>query len=113
MANTGANTNGSQFFIVYQDSQFPPKYDVFGKVVQGLDVVQKIAAAGIKAGGTTANDGPPKNDVIIQSLTVSAPESASPSTSGTGSTAPSGSSAPSGSAGASGSPAATGSPPTS
>jgi peptidyl-prolyl cis-trans isomerase B (cyclophilin B) len=96
MANTGANSNGSQFFIVYKDSQFPPKYNVFGQVIQGLDVVQKIAAAGIKAGGTTANDGPPKNDVIIQSLVVNSPATASGSPQPSGSASPSG--APSGSA---------------
>lgn len=43
MANSGANTNGSQFFINLTDNKSLPKnYNLFGKVVQGLDVAQKI-----------------------------------------------------------------------
>jgi peptidyl-prolyl cis-trans isomerase B (cyclophilin B) len=84
MANSGANTNSSQFFIVYKDSRLEPKYSIAGQVTKGLDVIEKIAAAGIRPGGTTPNDGPPKNDVIIQSLTVGAPQSPSSSTGPTG-----------------------------
>jgi peptidyl-prolyl cis-trans isomerase B (cyclophilin B) len=76
MANSGPDTNGSQFFIVYKDSTLDPKYSVLGTVTKGLDVVDKIAAGGIAEGGTTANDGPPKTEVIIQTLTVAAPGSA-------------------------------------
>ncbi len=43
MANSGPNTNGSQFFIMHQDYPLPPQYVIFGKVVEGLDVVDKIA----------------------------------------------------------------------
>mgnify|MGYP001146458741 CR=1 FL=1 len=44
MANSGPNTNGSQFFILTQDSlQIPKDYIAFGKVVEGMDVVDKIA----------------------------------------------------------------------
>ncbi|MFE9424569.1 peptidylprolyl isomerase [Kitasatospora sp. NPDC006697] len=46
MANAGPNTNGSQFFFVWQDTKLPPLYTPFGKVTGGLDVLQKIAAAG-------------------------------------------------------------------
>ncbi len=42
MANAGPNTNGSQFFIMLGDTGLPPLYSVFGRVVQGLDVVDKI-----------------------------------------------------------------------
>jgi cyclophilin family peptidyl-prolyl cis-trans isomerase len=42
MANSGANTNGSQFFIDTGANQFPPNYNLFGKVVTGLDVATKI-----------------------------------------------------------------------
>jgi peptidyl-prolyl cis-trans isomerase B (cyclophilin B) len=76
LANSGADTNSSQFFIVYRDSQLDPKYSVLGTVTSGLDVVDKIAAGGIAEGGTTANDGPPKTEVIIQTLTVSPPQPA-------------------------------------
>ncbi len=43
MANSGPNTNGSQFFIMHADYQLPKNYVIFGKVVEGLDVVDKIA----------------------------------------------------------------------
>jgi len=46
MANAGPNTNGSQFFICLQDltGRLPKKYNYFGRVTTGLDVVDKIAA---------------------------------------------------------------------
>lgn len=44
MANRGSDTNGSQFFIVLQDQpNLPPRYTIFGKVVKGLEVVEKLA----------------------------------------------------------------------
>ena len=68
MANAGANTNGSQFFIVYEDSQLPPSYAVFGHVDDaGLKVVRQIAEKGTKTG---APDGPPKEPVEIDSVTA-------------------------------------------
>lgn len=43
MANRGANTNGSQFFIMLEDNnQLPPLYTIFGKVTQGMDIVKTI-----------------------------------------------------------------------
>jgi peptidyl-prolyl cis-trans isomerase B (cyclophilin B) len=69
MANSGPDTNGSQFFIVYKDSPaFDPLYTVFGKVTSGLDVVQKAAAKGVKPGTTT-----PKQPVTLASVTVAPP----------------------------------------
>ena len=48
MANAGANTNGSQFFICVADlsgGKLPKKYTLFGHVTKGMDVVDAIAAA--------------------------------------------------------------------
>lgn len=42
MANAGPNTNGSQFFIMLADNQLPKQYTIFGKVVEGMDIVDKI-----------------------------------------------------------------------
>ena len=68
MANSGPNTNGSQFFMVYSDSQLPPSYTVFGQLSpEGLAVVEKVGAAGDRTG---AGDGPPKLPVVIRSATV-------------------------------------------
>ncbi len=43
MANSGPNTNGSQFFIMHIDYPLPPSYTKFGKVIEGQDVIDEIA----------------------------------------------------------------------
>ncbi|MDQ3633569.1 MAG: peptidylprolyl isomerase [Acidobacteriota bacterium] len=43
MANSGPNTNGSQFFIMHKDYGLPPSYTKFGRVIEGQDVVDEIA----------------------------------------------------------------------
>jgi cyclophilin family peptidyl-prolyl cis-trans isomerase len=43
MANSGPNTNGSQFFIVHQDYPLPPNYTIFGTLTDGLDTLDKLA----------------------------------------------------------------------
>jgi peptidyl-prolyl cis-trans isomerase B (cyclophilin B) len=66
MANAGPNTNGSQFFMVYKDSQLPPQYTVFGTIqADGLATLDKIAKAGV-AGG--CEDGAPASEVLIKSI---------------------------------------------
>lgn len=45
MANSGPNTNGSQFFIMHDSVDLPPNYVIFGKVIEGMDVVDAIATA--------------------------------------------------------------------
>lgn len=48
MANRGPDTNGSQFFLVFDDSDLPPDYTVFGSMDEaGLEVIRGIAAAGV------------------------------------------------------------------
>jgi peptidyl-prolyl cis-trans isomerase B (cyclophilin B) len=69
MANNGPNTNGSQFFIVYRNTQEAASYTPFGTVVKGLGIIQNVA----KAGSDNANgpgDGHPKEKVIIESVTI-------------------------------------------
>jgi peptidyl-prolyl cis-trans isomerase B (cyclophilin B) len=46
MANAGPNTNGSQFFFVWKNTSLAPNYTPFGRVISGMDVLRKIAAAG-------------------------------------------------------------------
>jgi peptidyl-prolyl cis-trans isomerase B (cyclophilin B) len=64
MANSGPASNGSQFFIVYKDTELDPHYTVFGRVTAGLDVLTKIAARG----STPSRDGHPNLPVEIQSV---------------------------------------------
>jgi peptidyl-prolyl cis-trans isomerase B (cyclophilin B) len=69
MANTGQpGSNGSQFFLVYRDSQLPPQYTVFGTIDEtGLATLDKIAEAGV-AGGD--EDGKPAVDVRVKSIAL-------------------------------------------
>ncbi len=52
MANSGPDTNGSQFFIMHQDNGLPKNYVIFGKVSSGMDTVDKIATASVSASFT-------------------------------------------------------------
>ncbi|MDH6625902.1 peptidyl-prolyl cis-trans isomerase B (cyclophilin B) [Streptomyces sp. LBL] len=72
MANTGkAHTGGSQFFLVYQDSQLPPSYTPFGTVsASGMKVLKKIAAAGAQAADPTTGNTAPNATVVINKATV-------------------------------------------
>ncbi len=65
MANAGPNTNGSQFFIMHVDYPLPYQYTIFGKVTDGLDVIDTIASV------QTAEGDKPVEDVVILGVTVS------------------------------------------
>ncbi len=66
MANAGPNTNGSQFFIMHKDYPLPPSYSKFGQVIEGQEVVDKIAMV-----ERDANDRPRK-DVVMEKVTIEA-----------------------------------------
>jgi peptidyl-prolyl cis-trans isomerase B (cyclophilin B) len=66
MANSGPDTNGSQFFIVYRDTALPPTYTVFGSVDEtGLRLIDNVASAGVIGSG---DDGQPKEPLTITEI---------------------------------------------
>lgn len=64
MANSGPNTNGSQFFIMHVDYPLPPSYTKFGRVIEGQDVVDVIANV-----QTNQND-KPLEPVVMNKVTI-------------------------------------------
>jgi peptidyl-prolyl cis-trans isomerase B (cyclophilin B) len=67
MANSGPDTDASQFFIVYKDTYLPPSYTIWGQVTSGLDIIKRVAAAGVVGGGT---DGTPVQKIAIETVSV-------------------------------------------
>ena len=66
MANSGPNTNGSQFFIVYDDnSRLGPNYTLWGKVIKGLEIVKAVAALG-SDNSNPAGGGAPNQAIAIE-----------------------------------------------
>jgi cyclophilin family peptidyl-prolyl cis-trans isomerase len=64
MANSGPNSNGSQFFVCTDCAGLPnPGYSLFGQVIDGMDVVQGIEAL-------ATGDGPPSKTVTIEKVTI-------------------------------------------
>lgn len=71
MANSGsADTNGSQFFLVFKNSTLQPDYTPFGTITSGLDILQKVANAGTSCTYSGAGGGAPKEKVVINSVTI-------------------------------------------
>ncbi|WP_077797751.1 peptidylprolyl isomerase [Streptomyces sp. JHA26] len=67
----GRNTGGSQFFLVYQDSQLPPDYTPFGTVSEaGMKVLKKIADAGAQPMDPATGNTAPNATVVIDKATV-------------------------------------------
>ena len=69
MANSGPNTNGSQFFIMHQDYDLPKNYVIFGKVIEGMGVVDKIAEAPVSQ-GAMGESSTPISPVTIKSIEI-------------------------------------------
>lgn len=69
MANSGPNTNGSQFFIMHQDYALPKNYVIFGKVTKGLEVVDAIAEAPIKS-NASGEQSTPVEPVTVKSVEI-------------------------------------------
>lgn len=66
MANSGPGTNGSQFFVVYEDnSRLGPNYSLWGRVVKGLDIVKAVAALGSN-NSNGPGDGAPNQPIAIE-----------------------------------------------
>ncbi len=69
MANAGANTNGSQFFIMHADYPLPKNYVIFGRVIKGMEVVDAIATSPVTASASGENSKPVK-PVKVSSVEV-------------------------------------------
>ena len=64
MANSGPNTNGSQFFIMHTDYPLPPSYTKFGRVIEGQEVVDAIANVAV------GQNDKPREQVVMEKVTV-------------------------------------------
>ena len=69
MANAGPDTNGSQFFIMHQDYPLPTNYVIFGKVIEGLDVVDAIATADVEM-SFSGEMSKPVDPVVVESVQI-------------------------------------------
>jgi peptidyl-prolyl cis-trans isomerase B (cyclophilin B) len=93
MANSGANTNGSQFFFITKDSNsgLGKQYTVVGHVIGGLDLLQKVSNGG-DDGSNQAGGGRPNIDLIFQKVTLEPasfkPPTTTPTAATTGTTSP-------------------------
>jgi cyclophilin family peptidyl-prolyl cis-trans isomerase len=69
MANSGPNTNGSQFFVLHQDYPLPANYVIFGYVIRGMEVVDQLASVPTILGGD-GNLSKPATPVFIQRVAI-------------------------------------------
>jgi cyclophilin family peptidyl-prolyl cis-trans isomerase len=70
MANAGPNTGGSQFFLMLADVGLPPAYSVFGTVISGLDVLDRIAAVPTVARAAGAEPSSPTETIYLDSVSI-------------------------------------------
>ena len=69
MANSGANTNGSQFFLVFEDSgSLGPNYTIWGHITSGLDILRYVGKAGATVDQSTGNSSPNQKVEILRVL---------------------------------------------
>lgn len=67
------DSNGSQFFLVYQNTTLPPDYTPFGTITSGLAILRSVATAGVAASAGASSgggNGPPKESVVIKSVII-------------------------------------------
>jgi len=69
MANSGPNTNGSQFFIMHADYPLPKNYTIFGQVITGMETVDKIAESKVAA-GVFGENSTPVEPTVIKSIEI-------------------------------------------
>lgn len=70
MANSGPNTNTSQFFIVHQDYPLHPGYTIFGKVIKGIEVVDALANTPTTAGPMTSEKSKPVTPPVMKKVWI-------------------------------------------
>ena len=71
MANSGPNTNGSQFFLVADESQLPNDYTIFGTISEdGLETLDGIIEENADANQENGGDGEPTDEVKIETASV-------------------------------------------
>ncbi len=69
MANSGPNTNGSQFFIMHADYPLPKNYVIFGQVTSGIEAVDSIANVPVKS-SPTGEKSSPTEEVLVKAVEV-------------------------------------------
>ncbi|OGG18851.1 peptidylprolyl isomerase [Candidatus Gottesmanbacteria bacterium RIFCSPHIGHO2_02_FULL_39_14] len=69
MANSGPNTNGSQFFIMHQDNNLPKNYVIFGQITKGMETIDKIVEVEVET-NSQGEPSKPKTKVTINNITI-------------------------------------------
>ncbi|HKV98671.1 MAG TPA: peptidylprolyl isomerase [Vicinamibacterales bacterium] len=70
MANHGANTNGSQFFIMHQDVKLQPLYVIFARVTKGIEVVDAMAELPTTVGPDGREQSKPLTAPVIKTIKI-------------------------------------------
>ena len=72
MANAGPGTTGSQFFIVIEDTDLPPQYAIFGRVVEGFDVLDRLQEVPLDISPTSPDPvaSTPLETIYVDTITI-------------------------------------------